>query len=282
MSMDVTPDSSAILADLTTTPVAENGAAPPAPATAVCTLAQPAKLQNFFAAGAQKRPPPPPPSTRSDLPSNVIVTSVDVEAEDFVPGVSIPNFVAPPQAPYAAQAQSTSKTKTKTATAAAEPAAASPSQPTISKAALDASEYFNAYSGYYGSLGSSNKSNNKKKQKGNDKTAEGETVPANLEKYVAKLDENGWPGWPSAEDLEGGLFDTYSKVTAPGDGEKVAIKVRDDSSEHAGQFSDHPTRSSFDPSRFWSCLHLPSCLLYRSTAVSYSLWNHHRTALLYD
>lgn len=234
MSMDVTPDSSAILADVSS--VDTNSS------TAVSTAAASTKkLQNFFPNGVTKRPPPPPPSTRSDLPSNVIVTSVDVEAEDFVPGVPVPNFVAPPQIPYSAHPQSATRSKQKKSLPEVVPSTQRAPSP---KAALDASEYFNAYSGYYGSLGSRGKANNKK-QNGTDRAPNGETTPANLEKHVARLDTAGWPGWPTVEQLESGMFESFQKVTAPGDGEKVAVKVSTVKRLHPNPSHSMPIKLAF-------------------------------------
>lgn len=215
MSMDVTPDSSAILANLTQiTQVGDASAQTVSKSTISSTGKQAQKPVDFFPNGVSKRPPPPPPSTRSDLPANVTVTSVDVEAEDFVPGVHTPNFLAPPQVPYFSQGKTPIESSSKSDTTAA----------AGSKSTLDASAYFNAYSGYYGAVPSKGKGK-QKKQAGSSKGANGETVPVNVERYAASLDENHWSGWPTLEDIEGGLFDTYASVTAPGDGEKVAVKV---------------------------------------------------------
>lgn len=214
MSMDVTPDSSAILAELTELNGEASVPTTAAPSSSILAPQQKAqKPVDFFPNGVNKRPPPPPPSTRSDLPSNVIVTSVDVEAEDFVPGLPTPGFVAPPQVPYHAQAQVPKPS----------PKAGQPTKD-AAKPVLDTSEYFNAYSGYYGAAGQNGKGT-KKKAIGSNKPINGETVAANVERYVSNLDSKGWPGWPSLGDLEGGLFETYKNVTAPGDSEKVAVKV---------------------------------------------------------
>lgn len=251
VSTSITPDNSGILVDASAVSAELSLQDVPQANGSRASVSRPGKEkqqkpENFFPSEGNKRPPPPPPSTRSDLPPNVIVTSVDVEADDFVPGVPTAGFVAPLQVPYYAPAQS--KTRK----------AAHSDQNAADKAAAAASEYFNAYSGYYGSLGKDTKSNKKNKKNG---VVNGETTPANVEKYVKKLDANGWPGWPSAGELEGGLFEKYTKVTAPGDGEKVAVKV-------SGQPSD-PTRSFTD----FVYLGLGTLAIFFHAITIFVLWN---------
>jgi hypothetical protein len=191
------------------------------PQTSTPKAQTPFKPANFFQGGITKRPPPPPPSTRSDLPSNVFVTSVNVEAEDFVPGVATPNFIAPPQVPYYAQS---SENQAKIVSSIKEQAAAP----------ANVSDYLSAYSGYYGSTstvqpmqqnGTNTKGKpNKKKQKESLRAKDG-LIESDAIGLAAKFDETGWKGWPSAQDLEGELFESYKKISAPSDGEMVALKV---------------------------------------------------------
>lgn len=216
MSIEATPDTSAILADISTANGDSNVSTQALRSSSIIPKQQPQKPVDFFPNGVNKRLPPPPPSTRSDLPSNVVVSSVDVEAEDFVPGIPTPNFVAPPQVPYSAQKASSSSTVL---------VVSSPALPQAQSTKVSsASDYFNAYSGYYGSTGQSSKGNNKRKAVSGNKQG-AETTSVQVERSVATLDKNGWPGWPSLGELEGGLFETLKKVTAPGDGENVAVKV---------------------------------------------------------
>lgn len=215
MSMDVTPDSSAILPN--TSQVAGDASSPAVPVLNSSISYNGRNLQkpvDLFPNGITKRPPPPPPSTRTDLPANVVVTSVDVEAEDFVPGVTTPDFVAPPQVPHFTQRRPSPEL----------PSKAKSDVPATTKATPDASAYFNAYSGYYGSV-SQNGKGKQKKRIGSSKDVNVGIVAADVEKYAAKLDENHWQGWPTLENIETGLFETYKSVTAPGDGEQVAVKV---------------------------------------------------------
>lgn len=174
--------------------------------------------------GITRRLPPPPPSTRSDLPSNVTVTSVDVERDDWVPGEQTKDFVAPVQVPHYARFGA--------------PASADAISATLN--------------------GKGNHSQSAKKGKAR------AAAPAAEASAAAEIASNkpgriGWTGWPSAEAVETG-FDGWRKVIAPDEGEKVAVKVSTqyelqislaDSTFRCWSFRLHPTCLPFQRITEW-------------------------------
>lgn len=183
-----------------------------------------------------KRPPPPPPSMRSDLPANVIVTSVDVERADWVPGEHTANFVAPVQ--YPSQYHAQSQIQGSTADAPAVDAVISTYGPTP----------FGNGSASMSIQGGSAKplskraakkaaaAARKKQQAGEKGAALHAPIAAPYGVYsqgskiadasdLGQLEADGWAGWPADLDAVQAGFDTWPKVNAPGDGERVAVKI---------------------------------------------------------
>jgi hypothetical protein len=129
----------------------------------------------------------------------VIVTSVDVEREDWVAGEHTKNFEAPVQVPHYARFGATATADSNFATDG------------------EASLY---------------KSGSGKKNKKRPAPPSGPTpfaYPASAQIIAPTSSQSTpytgeWRGWPSKQAVEAG-FDGWRKVTAPDESEKVAVKV---------------------------------------------------------
>lgn len=156
-----------------------------------------------------KKPQPPPPSTRSDLPRNVVVSSVDVEAADFVPGAPQEGFQAPPQMPYRHKASSGDSGSMH----------ASRQAQLLPKASTSSSATANSTT-----RKQKRQETSKLARSYNENVAAIAAHDAGLADELQALDREDWQDWPDLSDVEQ-VFEDLPRCSAPDEGEKIAVKV---------------------------------------------------------